>query len=120
VLVGSVDGRIYRDGPIDQPGGARFGQKPGMYPVPRPVGRVTAVPLPNRLPRTELRRKIPPGDAAAVAINDAFNDLAVAPERPPTPPVRTRQQRLDPGPLIITQNRRSRHRSSISASRPLI
>ncbi|GAA3316150.1 DUF6351 family protein [Arthrobacter ramosus] len=32
----------------------------------------------------------------------------------------TRQKRLDPGPLIITQNRCSRHPSSIPASQPPI
>lgn len=47
--------------------------------VPGPVGRVTAVPLPHRLPRTELRGKVPAGNAAPVSVNDAFNDLAVGP-----------------------------------------
>lgn len=84
MLVGSVDGRVHGNRPIDQSSGVRFGQKLSVDLVPRPVGRVTAVPLPNRLPRTELRGKIPPGNAASVPVNDAFNDLAVAPERAST------------------------------------
>lgn len=98
------------------PGGVRLGQKPGMNQVPRSVGCVSAVPLPNRLPRTELRGKVPLGNPTPVPANDVFNDLAIAPKRTPTHPVRTRQQQLDPGPLIITQNRSSRHPSSIPAS----
>lgn len=120
MLVGSIDGRVNGNRPVDYSGGVRFGQKLTVDPVPRSVGCVTAVPLPNRLPRTELRRKVPPGNPTPVPVNDAFNDFAIAPERTSTPPVRARQQRLDPGPLIITQDRSSRHTLSIPASHPSI
>jgi hypothetical protein len=43
--------------------------------------------LPDRLPRTELRGQVPPGNAAAVAVNDAFHDLAVATERAAPPSI---------------------------------
>jgi hypothetical protein len=117
-MVGSVDRRVHHHRPVVHPGGVRLGQKPEMDLAPRSVGRVSAVPLPNRLPRTELRGKVLLGSAAPVLVNDAFNDLAIAPKRASTPPVRTRQQPLDPGSLIITQNRCSRHPSSIPASQP--
>lgn len=42
------------------------------------------------------------------------------PGRPSTPRVRTRKQRPDPGPLILTKKRSSRHSSSLPGSRPPI
>ena len=63
--------------------------------------------------------KVTPGDPAPVPVDDAFNNLTVAPERPAPPPVRTGQQRLDPGPLIITQNRCMRLQAFQTASHRL-
>jgi hypothetical protein len=102
VLVGPVDGRVYRDGPIDLPGSIGFRQDPAENPVPSPVGGETTMPLPDRLPGAELRGKVPPSYSTPVSVDNSFDDLAVAPERPPPPPIRAGKQRFDPGPLIIT------------------
>ena len=62
-----------------------------MDPVPRPVGAETAVSFPYRLPRAELLGQVPSRDPAPIPANDAFDDLAVAPERAAAPPVRAGQ-----------------------------
>ena len=50
------------------------------------------VPGPDRLPRPEHRRHIPPRDPAAVAVNDPFSDLAGITKRPALLACSNRQQ----------------------------
>jgi hypothetical protein len=102
VFVRPIDGRVYRNGPIDLPGSIGFGQDPAENLVPSSVGGETTMPLPDGLPGAELRRQVPPSDSTAVSVDNSFDDLAVAPERPPSPTLRAKKQGLDPGPLIIT------------------
>ncbi len=40
-----------------------------------------AVPLPDRLPRTELRRTIPPRNSGSVAVDAVLDDPTIVPER---------------------------------------
>ena len=102
MLVGPVDGRVYRDGPVDLPSSIGFSKDPAENPVPSSVGGETSMPLPDGLPGPEFRGQVSPGDPTPVSVDHSFDDLAVAPERPTSPPIRARKQGIDPGPLIIT------------------
>jgi hypothetical protein len=86
--------------------------------VPCAVAAVAAVPLPNCLPRTEIGWHVTPGDPAPIPVNDALNHPSVVPEGTPLTARRRRQQRLNTGPLTISQNRSTRHTLSISNEHP--
>lgn len=77
----------------------------GMDIVPDPIGGVFVVTLPHRLPRPEgLTRKITPRDPCPGAVNHGLNDPTVIPKRVTLTAFIAGQQRLDPLPLLISQN----------------
>jgi hypothetical protein len=76
----------------------------GMDPIPGPIHAEPLVTVPDRLPRTELGRQITPRDPGPEPVDDPLQDLPVIPKRPMTP-MPDRHQRLDLGPLSITENR---------------
>lgn len=121
VLMSAVDGGVHAHHPVDQPGRISPGNQCLVHPIPGPVTRETAVPLPPRLSRPELLGKITPGDPAPVPIDHALRDLPVVPHRPPSPRSLRRQQRLDHRPLLIGQQLLPRHPASLllPGTRPL-
>src|SRR4051812_25593046 len=74
------------------------------------------MPLPHRLPRPERGRQVTPRRPGPEPVDDALHYLPVVPERPTTLTVRRRQQRLDPLPLGIAQQRSPRHPPTITES----
>lgn len=109
MLVGPIDGRVHRNSPIDIPAHVGFGEQHLMYAVPNPVSGVSSMTFPHGLPRPELLRQVPPSNPAPVPVGDAFYDLAVIAERAPALALRTRQQGLNTGPLVICKNLKTRH-----------
>ena len=85
MLVRSVDRRVHRNRPVDLLRDVGFGKERAVGPVPRPIGGVSAMTLPDRLQGPNSAGRSRPGNAAAVPVNDAFHDLAVAPERAAPP-----------------------------------
>jgi hypothetical protein len=81
VLVGAVDRRVHRNRIVHFALGVRDREQTGQDPVPSTVTAVAAVPLPNRLPWTELGRHVTPSDPAPVPVNDALHYTPVVPER---------------------------------------
>ena len=72
------------------------------------------VPLSDRLPQTVvIPGQVPPRHPGAVPVDDPFGHLTVIAERPRLPPRRRRQQRLNPGPLLIREHRVSTHTKTI-------
>lgn len=86
-----------------------------MDSVPEPVGCEAAVAFPNRLPRAELLRQVPPGNSTPVPVSDALDDLSVVPERAAALAVGAGQQRLNAGPLFISKNLETRHALKFSS-----
>src|SRR5699024_3453157 len=109
--MGATDSGIDRDVPVDQPGRVCFGEDRLQGPVPGAVFGVPGVALPHCLPRAKLlARQVSPGNPCPVAVNDAFDDLAVVSKRMPLPPRVGGQQGLDPFPLLVGQLAKSRLR----------
>ncbi len=114
--MGTDDRGIDRDNPAEVAFG--LGQERGEHPLPCAVGR----PLPQRvvgcLPRAELRRQIHPGRAGAVLPGDGVDRLSVVP--PPATPLRgpVWQQRLDPGPLGLSQRHHRTNDRMVRRKRP--
>ena len=102
--MGPVDGGVDAQVPLDVPVGIGHSNQMGVDPVPGPVGAESLVTLPDCLPRTELSRQVTPGDPGAEPVDDPFHDLSVIAKRPMTP-MPYRHERLDLGPLSITENR---------------
>src|SRR4051794_19874876 len=103
VLVRPVDRGVHADAPVDLTCGVGVGEQCGEDLVPGPVAAEAAVPPPHRLPRTERRRQVPPGDAAPVAVDHALDHLTVITHRPALAGTLRRQQRLDQVPLTIIE-----------------
>ena len=95
------DGGVHADLPVDQPGSIRVGQQLGQDPVPGAVPSQAPVPLPHRLPRTELRRQVTPGDPGAVPVDDPLDHLPVITKRLALLAIRRRHQRRDQFPLRV-------------------
>ena len=105
------DRRIDRHRPVDLPGRVGLGEDLRQHPIPRPVTGVTAMPLPHRLPRSELLAgQVTPRDPGAEPVRDALHNPSVVTERVTTPPGIGRQQRSDPLPLRIREHPISRTR----------
>lgn len=98
--MGTVDRRVDRDDPTDQPGGVGVGEQGLQNPVPGPVNGVAAVSFPHRLPGAEVFRQVTPGNSGAVAVNHPFEDLTGVPERATPPAVTGRQEGFDASPLV--------------------
>lgn len=109
MLVGTRDGRIDRNIPIDHAHGVCPGQQGRQDLVPGPVACEAAVPLPHRLPRTELRRQVPPRNAGPVAVDDPLDHQPVIREPTTPPPVRRRHEVLDQVPLGVRERLQPRH-----------
>lgn len=81
--MGTRDCRVDADVPVDGTGRIGVGQQIAQHLVPRAVTAVTAVAFPHRLPGAELvAGQDPPGDAGAVAVDDAVDDAAAIAEGP--------------------------------------
>lgn len=113
MLVSTVHRGIDRHFPIDQPGGICPGQQRGKDLVPSPVAAVTAVAFPDRLPRTEVFRQVPPRDPCPIPVDDALCHEPVILERTAQLPRRYRHQRGNLLPLDIGQGGITRTHSSI-------
>lgn len=94
VLMCTIDRRVHRHVPVEFPGRVRLGQQPRVDPVPGAVGAEPAVPLPDRLPRTERHGQASPRNARTETEDNALDHLPVLAKRPPTLTIRRRQQRL--------------------------
>src|ERR1039457_4174800 len=73
--------------------------------------------LPDRLPRAELRRQVSPGDAGAVTVDRTLNQIPMLSHRPAHSAFHRRQQRLDPSPHLIAEQRHTSHCCSIAPKR---
>src|ERR1017187_9961475 len=73
--------------------------------------------LPDRLPRAELRRQVSPGDAGAVTVDRTLNQIPMLAHRPAHSAFHRRQQRLDPSPHLIAEQRHTSHCCSIAPKR---
>ena len=120
MLVGAEDRGVHTDRPVHDPGGVGVGQQSRENVVPGAIAGVAAVPLPQRLPRPELGRDIPPGQAAPVSVDDALEYSTVVSKRAPATTLRRGQERGQPGPLNVGQDRSARHRYSIAHPDPPI
>jgi len=67
------------------------------------------VPFPDRLPRPELHRQVPPRNARPEPVDRTLHQLAVARHRPTHRRFQWWQQWLDPRPRLIRQNSSPRH-----------
>ena len=112
MLVGPVDGRVHRYGPVDLAVGIGLSEQRCMDPVSDPVCSIAAVPLPHGLPGSKLLRQVPPRNPAPVSVCDAFYNLAVIAKRAPALAIGTGQQRFNAGPLLIGKNLETRHQPS--------
>jgi len=104
VLVGAVDGGVDAEVPLDLAPGVSQRNQVGVDPVPGPVGAEPFVPLPDRLPWTELGRQVTPRDSCAEPVDDPLEDLAVIAERPMAA-VPDWHQGLDLSPVGIAEDR---------------
>ena len=77
--------------------------------VPGSIQSEPVMPLPDCLPRTELRRMITPRSPGPIPPDDRLNHAAVLSERTTTLPRGSRHQRLDQSPGIIRDRLRTRH-----------
>ena len=101
--------RVHRNVPVDQPGRVRLRQQRLQHPVPGAITRVTTVPFPYRLPRTELTpRQIAPRHTRTEPIDDPIHHTTIITERVPPPPRIGGQQRADQRPLRICQTASTR------------
>lgn len=84
MLVDAVHRRVAQHGTVHRAAGVGSRQQRGQDFVPCAVAAVAPVPLPNRLPGTEFRGHITPGDPAPVPVpvDDALHDPAVIAELP--------------------------------------
>jgi hypothetical protein len=91
-----VDATVHRHGPLDFAGSVGPCQQRCQHLVPGAVTGVAAMPLPHRLPGSELLSgQIAPGDPSPVPEDDPLDHAAVVAERMTTPPHVGRQQRAD-------------------------
>ena len=82
MLVGTIDGAIHGDVPVDITGSISIRKYVGQHPVPGAIGGVAAVALPHCLPGPEvLTGQVTPGDASTVAVDDSFDDPPVVLKR---------------------------------------
>ena len=76
--MGTIDGAIDRDVPIDVTSSISIGEHMSQDSVPGAVGGVAAVAFPYCLPRSEvLTGKIAPGDTRSVSVDDSLNNLTI-------------------------------------------
>ena len=66
-------------------------------------------------PRSEIRRKVPPGDPGPVPVDRALDQRPMIARRSPHGALDRRQHRLDPRPELIAEHPHARHRRSITA-----
>ena len=72
------------------------------------------MPLPHRLPRTEIGRQITPGHPRPVAVDRTLDQRTVRLHRLAHRTLQRREQRLDPSPHLIAEHCRTRHPHSIT------
>lgn len=65
VLVGTVDCGVHADVPDHLAVGVGLGDQSGVDPVPGAIDTEPVVPLPDRLPWTEVSGEITPGDGGS-------------------------------------------------------
>jgi hypothetical protein len=72
---------VDRDLPVDLAAGIGPDLKRAQDLVPGPIGGEPVVPLPHRLPRTELSGQITPGNTGAIAVDRALDQDPVITHR---------------------------------------
>lgn len=78
MLVGTIDGAVDGDIPIDATGRVGFREHSDQHTVPRAISGVAVMAFPYRLPESEvLTRQIAPGDACTISIDDSFDYPAI-------------------------------------------
>ena len=96
------DRGVHRHVPRDQALRIGIGQQRLQHSIPGAITGVTAVTLPERLPRTKLTpRHIPPGDTRPESVDDPIHDRTVISERMALLTRVRRKQRPDQRPLLI-------------------
>lgn len=104
MLVGTVDGAIDGDVPIDVTRSIGIRKHVGQHPVPGAVGGVAAVAFPYCLPGAEvLAWQVAPGDAGPVSVDDSFDDSTVVLKRSGSFADVRGQQWFDFLPLLISE-----------------
>src|SRR5579884_721709 len=74
--------------------------------LPPQAGRLPLLPAPmRRRIVSQFPRQVGPGAAGALHVEDGLDGLPVVGPRASTPPASGRQQRRDPGPLVIREPR---------------
>lgn len=118
VLVCAHDGGVDRDHPVEVAFGVGLSEQGGEDLLPRAVGGPLPQPVVGALPRAEVLGQVHPRCASAVLERDRVDHLPViAP--PPTPPRGpVRQQRLDAGPLGVSQRHTQTNDPMIRKKRP--
>lgn len=118
MLMGAVDRGVHAHHPVDLPGSVGVCEQLGVDLVPRPIARITAMPLLHRLPWAERTRHVTPRRADTVTPDDALDHTAIIPERATPPPGRRRQQQPNPIPLSIRQHTIATHTRVIPQTEP--
>jgi hypothetical protein len=102
VLVGAHDRGVDRDQPVQLPRGVGAGLRGGHQSLPGAVGAPAVMAFPHRLPRSEPCRQVSPWRSCAVPPGDALDHLAVVTPLAAPTTRRTRQQRRDEGPRLVS------------------
>lgn len=116
--MGAVDRGVHAHHPVDLPGSVGVCEQLGVDLVPRPIARITAMPLLHRLPWAERTRHVTPRRADTVTPDDALDHTAIIPERATPPPGRRWQQQPNPIPLSIRQHTIATHTRVIPPTEP--
>jgi hypothetical protein len=108
VLVGTVDGGVHADGPLDLPDRVGLGLGVGQQPVPGAVLLPAAEALVAGLPGPVAFGQVPPGCAGPQSPQDAVDGAAVIGPLPTRPAV-GRQQWFNRRPRLVGQLTTSDH-----------
>jgi hypothetical protein len=105
----AIDRGIHAQRPVDVLTGIGLTQQLGMNTVPGAIEATPVTALPRRLPRPEIDRQITPRDTGTEPPHDRLHHPTMILERAPALGRGHRHQRLDPSPLLISQNTIPRH-----------
>lgn len=86
MLMSTVDRRVDADGSVDLAHRICINKQLSVDPIPCPIAGIAAVPLPQRVPRPERARLVPPRRPHPIPPDDALDHPAVITKRPPRRP----------------------------------
>lgn len=105
MLVGTVDGALDKDVPIDVIDSISIGEHVGQATVPGPVCSVQGGGASTLLAGAEVPTgQVAPGDAVTVAVDSSLDDPVIALKRSGSIANVRGQYQFDPCPLLISEN----------------